>query len=174
MSTVLSNIKRMKVAAKKLNIRPIMSRINMHEVNAESISSYPDDFVAFTQLNNLQLPKISCGNGKALAAMLKHRYKFWFPQDCVDFCKKFNIQSRDPIQLFNKKDQDGFKMGAGRGKYYILYPYKVSNKKAMRVNFKFDGSEEEKNKAKMSIGIFIPNEKNKSKGVIIRDGKWTN
>ncbi len=147
MTTVLSNIKRMKVAAKKLKIRPTLSRININEVSAETFASYPADFVAFTQLNNLQLPKISCGNGKALAAMVKHRYKFWIPQDCVDFCKKFNIQSRDPIQLFNKKDQDGFKMGAGRGKYYILYPYKVSNKKAMRVNFKFDGSEEEKNKA---------------------------
>jgi len=146
MTTVIRNIKLMKVAAKKLKIKPSRSRINIDEVSEESIASYPGDFVDFAQLNNLKLPQISCGNGKALAAMVNHPNKFWIPQDCVDFCEKFSITSRDAIQLFNKKDQAGFKMGAERGKYYILYPYKVSNKKAMRVNFKFDGSEEEKNK----------------------------
>ena len=53
-----------------------------------------------------------------------------------------------------------------RGIYAIKYPYEVSNKKAMRQNFVYDGSEEKKNeeinKIKQNIKedyIDIPNNK---------------
>jgi hypothetical protein len=61
--------------------------------------------------------------------------------------KKFNIDTQDSIQLFNKHNQWGIKTNSGteRGKLYIVYPYCLSNKHKMRRDFKFDGTEEEKN-----------------------------
>ena len=61
--------------------------------------------------------------------------------------EKFNITTKDSIQLFNKHNQWGITTNSGteRGKLYIMYPYALSNKHKMRKDFKFDGTEEEKN-----------------------------
>ncbi len=126
--------------------KQVFTRINMTEVTQDMISSYPDEFKQFVISNKLKLPNINSGNGKALAAMLNNKGKFWQADDCNAFCKLFNIQSRDPLQLFNKKAQNGFASCKERGKNYICYPYRVSNKWSMRQDFKYDGTEEDKNK----------------------------
>ena len=60
--------------------------------------------------------------------------------------KKFNIETKDSIQLFNKHNQWGIQTNSGkeRGRLYIIYPYALSNKDKMRKDFKFDGTIEEK------------------------------
>ena len=141
-------IKREKLAKflRTLKKKQVFTRINMTEVTPKMILSYPDEFKQFVIRNNLKLPNISSGNGKALAAMLNNKWKFWQADDCNAFCKLFNIQSRDPLQLFNKKAQNGFASCKEKGKNYICYPYRVSNKWSMRQDFKYDGTEEDKNK----------------------------
>lgn len=134
----------------KINIKKKKNNNEFSEIdinNVENIpTEYPEEFVEFCKENNLRPPKINSGNGKALVVMLTHRYKYFTRQNCEDFVKKFNIQTRDSIQLFNKHEQWGIKTLKITGKNGILYPYELSNKHKMRKNFKFDGSEEEKNK----------------------------
>ena len=85
---------------------------------------------------------------------------------CDKFVRKFSIETKDSIQLFNKHNQWGIQTNSGieRGKLYIVYPYALSNKHKMRKNFHFDGTEEEKNeeinKIKSTINtdyIDVPN-----------------
>ena len=145
MSIIIKNIPKPKL---KPTPKPIYSRINVDEITEDMISSLPADFIAFAKSNNCYLPKKenSRGGFETLAAMVNNPYKFFDGRDDTDaFCKKFNIKTKDSIQLFNKKAQDGFKMSGERAKYYIARPYTVSNKKAMRENFKFDGTEAGKN-----------------------------
>tara|TARA_X000000368_G_scaffold393864_1_gene359912 strand:- start:229 stop:900 length:672 start_codon:yes stop_codon:yes gene_type:complete len=124
-----------------------LKRIDLTIVTNETISTFPQDFTEFAEKNGLSKAlNNKSANGKALAALVNTREYYWTPPDCEEFCKKFNIKSRDSIQLFNKKPQDGFEMIGKRGRYAIKYPYEVSNKKAMRLNFVYDGSEEQKNK----------------------------
>lgn len=110
-------------------------------------SEYPDEFKEFCLTNDLKPPNISTGNGKALAAMLKYPNFYWDRETCDAFVKKFNIITKDSIQLFNKHNQWGIQTNSGRerGKSYIVYPYCLSNKHKMRKNFNFNGSQEEKN-----------------------------
>ena len=110
-------------------------------------SEYPDEFKEFCLTNGLKPPNISTGNGKALAAMLKYPNFYWDRETCDAFVKKFNIITKDSIQLFNKHNQWGIQTNSGRerGKSYIVYPYCLSNKHKMRKNFNFNGSQEEKN-----------------------------
>ena len=123
-----------------------LKRIDLNTITTATFSTFPEEFIAFAKKNNLsKAVKLDTGNGKALSAMVNTRGYYWTPPDCEEFCKKFNIKSRDSIQLFNKKAQDGFMMIGKRGNYAIKYPYEVSNKKAMRQNFVYDGSEEKKN-----------------------------
>jgi hypothetical protein len=128
---------------------------------------YPDEFKEFCKANNLKPPDITSGNGKALSVMLHYKNKFWDRQSCDIFVEKFKIKTKDSIQLFNKHSQWGIETSSGkvREKYYINYPYNLSNKHKMRKNFKFDGTEEEKNieinKIKSTINedyIEVPNE----------------
>jgi hypothetical protein len=79
--------------------------------------------------------------------MLKYRYCYWNRNVCDKFVERFKIPTKDSIQLFNKHNQWGIQTNSGteRGKLYIVYPYCLSNKHKMRKNFKFDGTEEEKN-----------------------------
>ena len=81
----------------------------------------------------------------ALSAMVNNKYKYWNRESCDEFVKKFDIKTRDSIQLFNKHEQWGIKTSNVKGQNYILYPYQISNKHKMRKDFKFDGTEEEKN-----------------------------
>jgi hypothetical protein len=110
-------------------------------------NEYPDEFNVFCKKNDLQAPNISSGNGKALSVMLKYKFFYWNRDVCDKFVEKFNIITKDSIQLFNKHNQWGIQTNSGseRGKLYIVYPYSLSNKHKMRKNFKFNGSEEEKN-----------------------------
>jgi len=109
--------------------------------------SYPDEFNEFCSLHGLTPPNITTGNGKALSVMLKYKFCYWNRSVCDKFVEKFNISTNDSIQLFNKHNQWGIQTNSGtqRGKLYIVYPYCLSNKHKMRKNFKFNGTEEEKN-----------------------------
>lgn len=108
---------------------------------------YPLEFEDFCKEHNLNPPKIDSKNGKALSAMLDNPNTYWQREDCDEFCKKFNIQTNDSIQLFNKHSQWGIATQSGieKGKLYIVYPYKLSSKYKLRKNFKYSGDEQAKN-----------------------------
>lgn len=131
----------------KLNIKPCVYNLINIDLITELPTEYPEEFKEFCISNGLKPPNISTGNGKALAAMLKYPYYYWDRETCDAFVKKFNISTKDSIQLFNKHNQWGIQTNSGRerGKSYIVYPYCLSNKHKMRKNFKYDGSQEEKN-----------------------------
>lgn len=119
------------------------SLINVHLLN-ELPLSYPCDFLKFCTEHSLKPPNITSKNGKALAVMLTNKDSYFDRNTCNDFVKKFNIETKDSIQLFNKHEQWGLLCSKEKAKYYIEYPYKITNKPKMRKNFKFGGSEEEK------------------------------
>ena len=129
---------------------------------------YPEEFNKFCKKNKLTPPSLNSGNGKALAIMLDNKYKYFTRSECDEFIKKFNIESKDSIQLFNKHSQWGIKTNSGieKGKLYIVYPYDFSSKHNMRKNFTYNGTKEEKDleieKIKSTIKhdyVDIPNEK---------------
>ena len=124
----------------------LMERKLINVDNIEILpTDYPDEFKQFCTDNMLKPPSFKTGNGKALSAMLEYKDFYWNREMCDKFVEKFNIQTKDSIQLFNKHSQWGILTSNERGKSYIIYPYKLSNKHKMRKNFKFDGTEEEKN-----------------------------
>jgi hypothetical protein len=140
-----------------------IEQINIDEM--DTITEYPEEFVEFAKANNLAPPRFNSKNGKALSAMLNNPYKYWNRESADQFVKKFGIETKDSIQLFNKHEQWGIKTSNQRGKNYILYPYSLSNKHKMRKDFKFDGSAAEKNaeidKIKSTIQhdyVDVPNE----------------
>jgi len=109
---------------------------------------YPDEFIEFCLINELNPPGISSGRGKALSIMLTHIKNYFNRETCDKFCNKFNIETDDNIQFFNKQNQWGIKTSSDlrkREKYFIVYPYSLSNKNKMRKGFKFNGTEEQKN-----------------------------
>ena len=114
-------------------------------LNVEDLTKYPDSFIEFADGNNLKYPKLTTGNGQALCAMLLTSGHHWSRPECDEFVKKFNISTRDSIQLFNKHEQWGIKTSGERGKNYIVEPYTLSNKHKMRKNFTYDGTDEQKN-----------------------------
>lgn len=77
--------------------------------------------------------------------MLSNPDKYWTRAECDEFVAKFGIETRDSIQLFNKHEQWGIQTSQERGKNYIVYPYCLSKKHKMRKDFKFDGTDAEKN-----------------------------
>jgi len=107
---------------------------------------YPDEFNEFCKKNGLNPPNIKSATGKALSVMLQYRYCYWNRDTCDAFVKKFNISTKDSIQLFNKHSQWGIQTNSGvkKGQLYIVYPYRVSNKHKMRKNFIFNGTQEQK------------------------------
>jgi hypothetical protein len=120
--------------------------INIDDIT-ELPTEYPEEFKEFCLSNGLKPPNISTGNGKALSVMLSYPACYWNREVCDAFVKKFNIITGDSIQLWNKHSQWGIQTSSGKekGKYYIVYPYCLSNKHKMRKDFKYHGSEEEKN-----------------------------
>ena len=110
-------------------------------------SEYPEEFTEYCRINDLKPPNITTGNGKALSVMITYKGNYWDRKTCDQFVEKFKIETKDSIQLFNKHNQWGIQTNSGieRGKLYIVYPYTLSNKHKMRKNFKFDGTDEEKN-----------------------------
>lgn len=108
---------------------------------------YPIEFESFCLENDLKPPKIQSGNGKALSAMLQFPNKYWDRKACDAFVKKYEIPTKDSIQLFNKHSQWGIKTNSDehvKGKLYIVQPFSQSNKHKMRKSFKFDGTQQEK------------------------------
>jgi len=131
----------------KLNIKPCVYNLINIDLITELPTEYPEEFKQFCLSNGLKPPNISTGNGKALSVMLSYPAYYWNRETCDAFVKKFNIITGDSIQLWNKHSQWGIQTSSGKekGKYYIVYPYCLSNKHKMRKDFKYDGSEEEKN-----------------------------
>jgi hypothetical protein len=123
------------------------SLINIEEVTYIP-EEFPEDFIKFCKKHDLKPPGIHTWNGKALSVMLTFPYKYWNREACEEFIKKFKIKSKDSIQLFNKHSQWGIRTNSGieKGRQYIIYPYCLSNKHKMRKDFKFDETEETKNK----------------------------
>ena len=118
---------------------------------------YSNDFVKFCQKNEIKIPNINSNIGIALSLMLNYKSFYWNRETCNQIFNKFNIKTNDSIQSFNKINQLGIKTSSGieKGKYYIFYPYCVSNKYKMRRNFKYNGTKEEKNKEIDNIKSFI-------------------
>jgi len=108
-------------------------------------TQYPIEFMKFIEEHKLKPPRLDTGNGKALALMLDNPLCYWTREDTDKIVNKFNIPTRDSIQLFNKHEQWGIQTSNERGKNYILMPYALSNKHKMRKNFVFDGTDEQKN-----------------------------
>ena len=129
----------------------IIEPTDYKSINVDNIvelpTDYPEEFKQYCIDNELKPPNITTSNGKALSVMLLYKFHYWNRETCDKFVEKFNISTKDSIQLFNKHTQWGIQTNSGteRGKLYILYPYCLSNKHKMRKNFKFDGSETEKN-----------------------------
>ena len=119
--------------------------VDVSILNVEDLTKYPDSFIEFADGNNLKYPKLNTGNGQALCAMLLTPGKHWSRHECDEFVKKFNITTRDSIQLFNKHEQWGIKTSSERGKNYIVEPFTLSNKHKLRKNFTYDGTDEQKN-----------------------------
>lgn len=150
------------------NIKPSEYQIiNINSIK-EIKNNYPDEFIKFCELNNLKPPKNTSSSGKTLTSMLYNPYKYWNRKTCDDFVKKFNINTADSIQLFNKHSQWGISTNSRieKGKLYIIYPYSLSNKHNMRKDFIYNGNENDKNieieKIKSTIKndyIDVPNEK---------------
>lgn len=129
-----------------MNKKPCDYELINIDLITELPNEYPSEFNEFSLINNLKPPNITTMNGKALSVMLKYKNYYWNRDVCDKFVEKFNITTKDSIQLFNKHNQWGIKTNSGseKGKFYIVYPYCLSNKHKMRKNFKFDGTEEEK------------------------------
>lgn len=142
------------------------TRIDLTIIYKQSLESYPESFLVFCKKNILRMPSLSSNRGKALAVMLNHPQYYWIRDDCDEFCRRFQIDSKDTIQLFNKHEQWGLTQSKERGKYYIPVPYAKSIKPDMRKNFHFHGTLEERMRAIDTIKqnimddyINVPNEK---------------
>lgn len=169
--TNLRNKKRKYDNLIETNIDTISSKNNMIknkiDVNKiKKISDYPTEFKKFCDKHTLNPPSLQSKNGKALSVMLNFPNFYWDRDSCNKFVNKFNIDTKDSIQLFNKHEQWGIKTSNEIGKNYILYPYKLSNKHKMRADFNYNGTNEQKileiNKIKSTIKndyIDSPNEK---------------
>lgn len=129
-------------AKDNVNVTSISSCNELMElIDIDNITSlyddYPHEFNIFCKDNNLNPPRIKSKRGKALSAMLHNNNKYWNRNKCNEFCNKFNIETKDSIQLFNKHSQWGIMTNrkTEKEKYYIAYPYKLSNKHKIRKNF---------------------------------------
>jgi hypothetical protein len=138
--------------AKKHAVKSVLqpSEYELFDINSidELPSDYPEEFKQFCNENDIKLPKLSSSTGKAWCLMAVNKYKYFNREVCEQIAAKFNIKSNDIIQQFNKVNQKGIKSNSDlydKGKSYIVYPYCLSNKHKMRKNFRFDGTEEEKN-----------------------------
>lgn len=122
-----------------------LSKINVDEISQDFHENYHQGLRDFAEANDIKLPNIKSGNGIALSAMSHNPNKYWEREDTEKFKKKYIPEGGDSIQYFNKHEQRGIKCLQIRGKNMLIYPYELSSKKAMRKDFKYDGSEEQKN-----------------------------
>jgi hypothetical protein len=148
--------------------QPMNELIDVDVIN-ELPKNYPEELVQFCTANEIKLPGITSLQGIALSLMSTYKYNYFNRETEKALQDKFKIGSDDILQAFNKIQQRGFKSNSDmndRGKAYIVYPYCLSSKHKMRKDFKFNGSEEEKNneidKIKSTIKhdyIDVPNSK---------------
>ena len=107
--------------------------------NIEKIpDDYPDEFKTFCKNNGVKLPGKNSGRGKALRTMVNNPGKYFDRETCDKFCKKFDIETGDSIQLFNKFQQIGLRTqsdNGDKGKLYIQHPYHLTDKHGMRKDF---------------------------------------
>jgi len=106
---------------------------------------YPVNFIKFCDKEKITPSKINTNKGRALSLMLAYPDNYFTRKECGEVFNKFNIKTNDSIQSFNKHDQQGIKCSNERGKYYVVFPYEITNKYKMRKNFKYDGTEKSKN-----------------------------
>lgn len=90
------------------------TQINITILTNKSIESYPFSVIDFCNEQKIKLPSLTSKRGKALAAMLNHPQHYWTRDDCNEFCKRFQIDSKDTIQLFNKHEQWGLSQSKER------------------------------------------------------------
>ena len=121
-------------------------RINIDDIT-EIKEDYPQEFKQFCDDNLIIMPTTTSKIGKACLLMLHNPNNYFDRETCNQVFKKFNIVSKDSIQPFNKIEQLGLKTynSKNKGKYAITYPYELSKKHKMRKDFKFDGTDEQKN-----------------------------
>jgi len=124
----------------------IYTKINIDEIT-EIKEDYPQEFKQFCDDNQIIMPNITSKIGKACLLMLHNPNKYFDRETCNKAFEKFNIISKDSIQPFNKIEQLGLKTynSKNRSKYAIIYPYELSKKHKMRKDFKFDGTDKQKN-----------------------------
>ena len=122
------------------------SLINVDNINTIDLE-YSTEIVEFYKKNDLTLPNIKSNIGIALLLMSTYKYKYFNRETINIIFNKFNINSTDVIQCFNKVNQTGILTNSGiiKSKYFIIYPYQLCNKPKMRKNFKYNGSENDKN-----------------------------
>lgn len=111
-------------------------------------TSYPQDFMEWVKKNELRAPRIKSNCGQALALLLHNKNKFVTRQDLELFFKNLGRKCGDAIQTINKTEQWGLKIGKTgnkKGEYFISQ-YELGNKHLIRKDFKFTGSNEERNR----------------------------
>lgn len=114
-----------------------------------------------------KLPGNKSKKGVAYAAMSNNLQNHFDIERAEELLIMAGHTKTAPHQAFRHMIQDGFaKRKLGNGLYAFVYPYEISGKYKMRKGFKYNGSEEEKNKhielIKKDIQknyIDIPNEK---------------
>lgn len=89
-----------------------MELIDISIIN-ELPEEYPNEFILFCENNNINIPNIKSKRGIALSLMLKYKNKYWNRDTCNLITEKFNIKTKDSIQLFNKQSQIGIKTNSG-------------------------------------------------------------
>jgi hypothetical protein len=151
----------------QLTFNPPTEEIDIDKVEHIPVN-YPSAFLNFCTLNQMRPPRFHSNAGKALRTMLAHPSYYWTRTSCDAFVKKFNLTSKDSIQMFNKHAQWGLctNSGTDRERYYVVYPYRTSTKYNIRKNFTYNGTADERNKKIEQIKstiktdyIDVPNEK---------------
>ena len=89
-------------------LEPCVYKLINIDLITEIPNEYPVEFNIFCLNNNLKPPNITTGNGRALSVMLNYKFKYWNRVACDKFVEKFNINTKDSIQLFNKHNQWGY------------------------------------------------------------------
>jgi len=120
--------------------------ININDIDKIE-DNFTTEFLDFCKKNKIKLPKKTSNRYKSLITMINNKNKYWTRNECDEFINKFNIETKDSIQLFNKFSQLGIDTNSGymKGKLFIIYPYRICNKYKMRKNFNKNISKEDLN-----------------------------
>lgn len=92
----------------------------------EKFTMYPIDLVEFARENDIELPSIETHRGQALCLMAQPDIRgtvFISTVDAGEFLTRIGMESRDPIQAFNKAT--GLARVSKRGYYCLKFPFAV-------------------------------------------------